>query len=89
MRILEGIVVSVGKMKNTIIVEVSRRTPHPKYKKLIKRSRRYKVDTNGEEIELGKKVKMIETKPYSKDKYFKISEVVGAAKKAKADKENK
>ncbi|OGH13677.1 MAG: 30S ribosomal protein S17 [Candidatus Levybacteria bacterium RIFCSPLOWO2_02_FULL_37_10] len=72
---LEGKVVS-AKMQNTAVVEVFRRKPHPLYKKLLKRSKRYKVETGGLSVSVGDKVKIIETRPTSKGKYFKIMEVV-------------
>lgn len=66
-----GTVVSL-KMKDTVIVEVERKIIHPLYKKVLRRSTRLKVDTNSMELSLGDKVKIVETKPYSKNKFFKI-----------------
>jgi small subunit ribosomal protein S17 len=76
-RILTGKVTSV-KMQDTILVEVTRRVPHPLYKKLLKKSKQFKVDTKGQEkqLTLGETVKIVETKPISKTKYFKVLEVV-------------
>lgn len=71
MKKLEGKVVSF-KMQNTAVIEVLRTVVHPLYKKRLKRSKRYKVDTNGQEISLGETVTIVETKPISKDKHFKI-----------------
>lgn len=80
MKIFEGKIVSIG-MTNTVVVEVLRITPHPLYKKLIRTTKKYKVDTNGiEDLSVGTVVKITETRPMSKDKYFKVSEVVGSAK---------
>ena len=76
MKIFEGIVISIG-MNKTAIVEVSRRTPHPLYKKLIKRSKKYKADSAGFTPVIGNLVKIIETRPISKDKYFKILIISG------------
>lgn len=75
MKIFEGIVVSGGKNK-TVVVEVSRRTPHPLYGKLMRRSKKLKTDTGDFEVVIGNKVKIGETKPMSKSKYFKILEIV-------------
>lgn len=75
MKIFEGIVVSGGK-NNTVVVEVSRRTPHPLYKKLIRLSKKLKADTTGIEVMIGEKVKIAETRPMSKDKYFKVIEII-------------
>ena len=66
MKVFEGIIISVG-MNKTVVVEVSRRTPHPLYRKLIKRSKKLKADNAGfEELEVGNRVKIIETRPISK-----------------------
>ena len=71
----EGKVVS-SKMQNTAVVEVFRRKPHPLYKKLLKRSTKFKVETGGYSVNIGDKVKIVETRPISKGKYFKIMEVI-------------
>lgn len=68
---LTGIVVS-NSMQNTIVVEIVRRTPHPLYKKLIKRSKKIKADTQGMKVEIGTRVIIAETKPLSKDKHFML-----------------
>jgi small subunit ribosomal protein S17 len=74
-RILTGKVTSV-KMQDTILVEVTRRVPHPLYKKLLKKSKQFKVDTKGQEpVTVGKTVKIVETKPISKTKHFRLLEV--------------
>lgn len=87
MKILEGIIVSTG-MNKTIVVEVTRKTPHPLYKKLIKRSKKYKVDNSGfEDITVGSVVRITETRPISKDKYFKVSEILGEAKNSPVKKD--
>ena len=71
----EGKVVST-KMQNTVVVEVFRRKPHPLYKRLLKRSTRFKVETGEYSVNVGDNVKIIETRPISKGKYFKIMEVI-------------
>lgn len=78
MKIFEGIVVSVG-MKNTAVVEVFRKTPHPLYRKLIKKSKKIKADTSSFEPVVGNIVRITETRPMSKDKYFKITKILGEA----------
>lgn len=72
---MDGLVIS-HKMQNTAIVEVVRRTPHPMYKKLIKREKRYKVDTKGVTVSEGDSVRIEETLPLSKDKNFRIIKVL-------------
>lgn len=71
----EGTVISL-KMQKTAVVEIIRKRPHPIYKKLLKKSKRYKVDTSGFDIVQGDKVKIAETRPISKEKHFKIAEVI-------------
>ncbi len=75
MKTFEGKIVSV-KMNKTVVVEIVRRTPHPLYKKLLRRSKNYKADTAGLELIVGQKVKIAETKPMAKGKFFKVLEVI-------------
>jgi len=72
---ITGKVVST-KMQNTIIVEVTRRVPHPLYKKLLKRTNRFKADSDGQTVKKGDTVIIVETKPMSKDKHFKLDSIV-------------
>lgn len=72
---LEGNIVSL-KMDSTAVVEVVRRVAHPLYKKLMKRSKKYKVDTAGMSLELGQKVRIGAIKKISKEKYFKVLKVL-------------
>lgn len=76
-----GVVVS-SKMQNTVVVEVTTRKPHPMYQKLLKRSKRFKADSTGQEFHVGEQVIIEETKPISKDKYF-IAKKIGQGKKGK------
>ncbi len=78
-KILTGKVTSI-KMQDTILVEVTRRTPHKLYGKLIRLSKKYKVALNGQTVEVGNQVKIEETKPVSKDKHFKVIEVIKGVK---------
>ncbi|KKP95449.1 MAG: 30S ribosomal protein S17 [Microgenomates group bacterium GW2011_GWC1_38_14] len=75
MKTLEGIVIS-NLMQKTVIVEVSRVSRHKLYKKIIKKSKKYKVDASNFEAKLGDKVKIAETKPISKEKNFKVTEII-------------
>lgn len=74
-KILEGVVVS-DKMEKTIVVTVSRKTPHLIYKKGIMKRKRYKVHDEEKTAKLGDRVRIIESKPYSKDKHFELLEVI-------------
>ncbi len=73
-QIFTGTIVST-KMQSTVVVEVTRRTPHPMYRKLVKKSNNIKADTNGHEVQLGQTVVVEETRPLSKGKFFKVVEV--------------
>lgn len=68
---LRGVVVS-DKMKDTAVVEVERYFKHPKYGKYVKARKKYKAEDKGNEQKIGDKVVIEETKPVSKDKYFRI-----------------
>lgn len=74
-KVLTGKVVST-KMADTIVVEVVRRVPHPLYKKLLKRSKKFKVALNNQQVVLGNIVRIVETKPKAADKHFSLQEVV-------------
>ncbi len=73
-----GIVVS-DRQEKTIIVEVERRTAHPFYKKVVKTSKRYTADDQNNEASVGDKVKILETRPLSKTKRWRL---LGIIKKA-------
>ncbi len=70
-RILTGKVVST-KMKDTIVVEVNRFVPHPKYRKYMSHTTRIKAHDAGNTKVEGEKVSIIECRPLSKDKKFKV-----------------
>jgi len=70
-KVLKGKVVSV-KMQGTIVVEVTNRVPHPMYKKLLKRSKKFKVASNGIEVTLGQDVNIVEARKMAKGKYFEL-----------------
>jgi small subunit ribosomal protein S17 len=74
-KVLTGKVISI-KMQNTAVIEVSRRVPHPLYKKLLKVGKHFNVDTAGKSVALGDEVRFVETKPISKTKFFVIKEVI-------------
>ncbi len=74
-KIYTGKVVSI-KMQGTVVVEVERKIIHPLYKKVLKRSSKYKVDPNSLELQVGDKVRIVETRPISKEKHFKVEKKV-------------
>lgn len=68
---LKGMVVSDA-MEKTIVVLVDRYVKHPKYKKYIKKRKKYKVHDEKNEYKKGDRVIIQECRPISKDKHFKI-----------------
>ncbi len=70
-RTLSGTVVST-KMKNTVVVAIERKVAHKLYGKLIRVTKRLKADTNGMDIKEGDVVKIVGTRPLSKDKNYKV-----------------
>jgi len=77
-RQLVGEVVS-AKMKNTVVVRVNRKFPHKAYKKLITRSKKYYAHDFNESCGVGDIVKIVESKPLSKLKRWRV---LGIEKKA-------
>ena len=59
-------------MKDTVVVSVERYEKHPKYGKFIKRRKKFKAHDIGNTKSVGEKVKMVESKPISKDKHFVV-----------------
>jgi small subunit ribosomal protein S17 len=70
-RVLRGTVVST-KMQDTITVAVERYVMHPKYKKFMRRTKKYLVDDKGNTAKEGDKVEIRETRPLSKRKHFEL-----------------
>ena len=74
-----GKVVS-DKMDKTIVVTVEDRVAHPRYKKIIKRTYRLKAHDEQNQCGVGDIVKVMETRPLSKDKRWRVVEIVEKAK---------
>lgn len=70
-RVLRGTVVA-SKMTDTCTVAVERYVKHPKYKKFMRRTKKYLVHDAGNTAKVGDKVEIIETRPISKRKSFKL-----------------
>lgn len=75
---LSGVVVS-DKMDKTVVVKVDRAVKHHMYLKTIKKSSKFKAHDEGNSCHVGDKVVIEETRPISKDKRWKVKEVVGKA----------
>lgn len=78
-RVLEGVVVS-AKMEKTITVRVDRVVHHPIYKKAIVRSKKYLVHDEHGEARVGDRVRIVETRPLSRRKHFRLLEIVDRSK---------
>ena len=74
-----GMVVS-DKMDKTVVVAVSEKRPHPLYKKTITYTRRFKAHDEANECGVGDKVRIVETRKLSKDKNWRVAEIVEKAK---------
>lgn len=74
-RFREGVVLS-DKMDKTIIVEVTRLTSHPKFKKVIRRKIKYAVHDEKNEAKAGDKVRILQTRPLSRTKRWTLIEVL-------------
>jgi len=74
-KILNGKIVSL-KGQDTVVVGVTRKVAHPLYKKLMKKTKRFKADSKGQILNLGDRVKIISVRPISKDKFFKVLEKI-------------
>lgn len=73
-------VVSSDKMEKTITVTVERRLRHPKYGKFVKKSKKFHAHDENNEAQIGDIVKIMETRPLSKSKRWRIVEVLQKAK---------
>ena len=70
-----GIVVS-NKMDKTAVVAIENRSPHPKYGKIVVRTKKYKAHDGDNQCQQGDRVRIRETRPLSKTKRWEIAEVI-------------
>lgn len=73
-----GVVVS-DKMEKTVVVRVTRRAPHPLYKKVLRRHRKYMAHDEREICKLGDTVEIVECRPISKRKSWRVRKVLSHA----------
>ena len=74
-----GTVVS-DKMDKTIVVAIKDNVKHPLYKKIIPRTIRLKAHDENNECRVGDRVRLMETRPLSKDKRWRLAEIIEKAK---------
>ncbi len=72
-------IVESDKMDKTIVVSVTRRYKHPKYKKYVKERTRYKVHDETNDARIGDRVLIEETRPLSKHKRWRVKEIIERA----------
>jgi small subunit ribosomal protein S17 len=73
-----GVVVS-NKMTKTVVVKVERRVANRKYGKIVVKAEKYKAHDEEQKCQIGDKVRMVETRPISKDKRWRVAEVLEKA----------
>ena len=74
-----GLVVS-DKMQKTVVVTIERRVPHPTYGKMMTRTTRLKAHCEDNSAKSGDTVRIMETRPLSKDKRWRVVEIVERAR---------
>ena len=74
-----GLVVS-DKMEKTVVVAIERRVPHPIYGKMITRTKRLKAHDEENSAKVGDTVRIVETRPLSKDKRWRVVEIMNRAR---------
>ncbi|PWL89098.1 MAG: 30S ribosomal protein S17 [Escherichia coli] len=74
-----GLVAS-DKMDKTVVVAIADKVQHPLYKKIVNRTVRYKAHDENNECHVGDKVLIMETRPLSKDKRWRVVEIIEKAK---------
>ncbi|MBR5015974.1 MAG: 30S ribosomal protein S17, partial [Clostridia bacterium] len=72
--------VSSNNMEKTVVVTVKERVKHPLYKKIINRTVKIKAHDEKNECQVGDKVLIMETRPISKDKHWRVVEIIEKAK---------
>jgi small subunit ribosomal protein S17 len=77
-KVLTGVVVS-DKMEKTVVVMVNRLVLHPGYKKYIRKRAKVKAHDEKNECHIGDKVLLIETRPLSKEKRWRVKEILERA----------
>ncbi len=78
-KIRKGLVVS-NKMAKTVVVAVESRKVHPLYGKAIRVTKRYKAHDENNACKIGDKVKIVETRPLSKEKRWQVAEIMSTRK---------
>ena len=78
-KVRTGRVVS-DKMQKTVVVAIERRVPHPVYGKMVTRTKRLKAHDEENSAKVGDTVRIVETRPLSKDKRWRVVEIMQRAR---------
>jgi small subunit ribosomal protein S17 len=78
-KVRTGLVVS-DKMDKTVVVAIERRVPHPVYGKMVTKTKRLKAHDEANSAKVGDTVRIVETRPLSKDKRWRLLEIVERAR---------
>ncbi|MEB3121679.1 MAG: 30S ribosomal protein S17 [Snowella sp.] len=70
-----GVVVS-DKMDKTVVVAIENRSPHPKYGKIVVKTKKFKAHDEDNQCKEGDRVRIQETRPLSKTKHWKVAEIL-------------
>jgi small subunit ribosomal protein S17 len=68
------------KMQKTVVVAIERRFPHPLYGKMVTRTKRLKAHDEQNSAKVGDRVRIMETRPLSKDKRWRVLEIIERAR---------
>lgn len=71
-----------NKMDKTVVVAVTSYRPHPLYKKQMKRRKRFKAHDEQNSCNIGDTVRIVETRPLSKDKHWKVDQIISKGEAA-------
>ena len=78
-KVREGVVVG-DRMEKTVVVLVRELKPHPLYKKVVQHRTRFKAHDEANECGIGDRVRIVETRPLSKDKRWRVAEILEKAR---------
>jgi small subunit ribosomal protein S17 len=78
-KVRTGVVVS-DRMDKTVVVQVESRKPHRLYRKMVRRTSKLHAHDEGNQARLGDRVRLMETRPLSKTKRWRVMEIVEKAK---------
>ena len=78
-KLRQGLVVS-DKMDKTVVVAIERRVPHPVYGKMVTKTKRLKAHDEENSAKVGDTVRIVETRPLSKDKRWRLLEIIERAR---------